>query len=219
MVRETSSARTTGPSGRLPRRRPNAAVTPEGDVRDRILRSAADCFKRYGVRRARMEDIAVGAGMVRPTLYRYFPTKEALLLEVMTRQARLTNEHRLGRLRLEGPFATLLVDAVMAGFEMTRRDKYIQALFADDVVDITARLIEEPTFLDADAEFWDTIFDYGRAQGELRPDVTNRDLLRGITYVQFFMSSNKVFFPGAAQARWFLQTFVLEGLLARDASN
>jgi hypothetical protein len=129
---------------------------------------------------------------------------------------RVTNEQRLARFPLEGPLGKLLLDAFMAGFEATRRDKYIQAVFAEDVLLVTARLFEEPAFLDAGAEFWEPILDYGRARGELRPDLSNREAIRGIMYLQFFISSNKEFFPGAAQARWFAETFLVGALLHRN---
>ena len=219
MPRESVVAKANGAPGRLPRPRRGQAPAAESDVRERILRSAAECFKRYGVRRARMEDIAVGAGMVRPTLYRYYSSKEALLLDVMVRQVRLTNEQRLGRFPLEGPFGKLMLDAFMAGFEATRRDKYIQSLFAQDVLLVTAGLVKEPAFVDASAEFWEPILDYGRARGELRPDLSTREAVRGIMYLQFFLTTNKEFFPGQAQAREFAETFLVGGLLHRNGAR
>jgi AcrR family transcriptional regulator len=41
-----------------------------------ILRSAFDCFARYGLRRTSMADIAAGAGMSRPALYLHYAGKE-----------------------------------------------------------------------------------------------------------------------------------------------
>lgn len=219
MPRESVGAKANGAPGRLPRPRRDQAPAPESDVRERILGSAAECFKRYGVRRARMEDIALGAGMVRPTLYRYYSSKEALLLDVMVWKVRATNEERHRRFPLEGPFGKLVLDAFLAGFEATRRDKYIQALFAEDVLFVTARLFEEPAFLDAAAEFWEPLLDYGRARGEFRPDLSTREAVRGIMYLQFFVSGNKEFFPGPDRAREFAQTFLVGGLLQHSGAR
>ena len=65
-------------------------------------------------------------------------------------------------------------------------------------------------------KFWEPILDYGRTHSEVRPDVSNREAIRGIMYLQFFMTSNKEFFPGPAQARWCAETILVGGLLHRN---
>jgi len=47
---------------------------------DRILDAAALALTRRGADKLTMSDVSVAAGVSRPTLYRYFPTKAALLL-------------------------------------------------------------------------------------------------------------------------------------------
>ena len=44
-----------------------------------IVEAAMRCFDTWGVERTRMGDIATEADVARPTLYRYFPNKEALV--------------------------------------------------------------------------------------------------------------------------------------------
>lgn len=51
--------------------------------RERILRYAVSQFRRKGVKGARMDDMAVGLGMSKRTLYEMFGNKENLLLESM----------------------------------------------------------------------------------------------------------------------------------------
>lgn len=50
---------------------------------DRIVRSALAAFCRKGFHEATMEDIALGAGVGKGTLYLYFPGKQALLEAVL----------------------------------------------------------------------------------------------------------------------------------------
>ncbi len=52
---------------------------------DRILDAAREVFETYGVRRANVDDIARRAGLSRSTLYRRYPSKEALLEAVLLR--------------------------------------------------------------------------------------------------------------------------------------
>jgi len=39
--------------------------------------AAEACFDKYGIAKTTMDDIAKEAGVSRPTLYRWFPTREA----------------------------------------------------------------------------------------------------------------------------------------------
>ena len=51
-----------------------------------ILDAAERVFTQYGARRANVEDVAKAAGISRSTLYRAYPTKEALLKAVLDRE-------------------------------------------------------------------------------------------------------------------------------------
>jgi TetR/AcrR family transcriptional regulator len=54
-----------------------------------ILDTARTIFETYGVRRANIEDVAARAGVSRSTIYRRFPTKDALFEQVVRREAEL----------------------------------------------------------------------------------------------------------------------------------
>ena len=49
------------------------------DRRARILDAAASCFARAGFHRSTMQDVAGEAGMSAANLYRYFPSKDAIV--------------------------------------------------------------------------------------------------------------------------------------------
>jgi AcrR family transcriptional regulator len=51
-----------------------------------ILDAAERVFTQYGARRANVEDVAKAAGVSRSTLYRAYPTKDALLRAVLDRE-------------------------------------------------------------------------------------------------------------------------------------
>ena len=56
-------------------------ITTPGDTstRQRILTATAEVIGRNGKRKLSLSDVAVQAGVSRPTLYRWFPSKEELL--------------------------------------------------------------------------------------------------------------------------------------------
>lgn len=60
------------------------SVTP---VRDRILDGAIDAAIDHGIARLSVGDVARRAGLSRQTLYKYFPSKHALVAEAVLRDA------------------------------------------------------------------------------------------------------------------------------------
>jgi len=52
----------------------------------RILDAAAELVARHGIRRVSMDDVARLAGCARPTIYKHYPTKDALLGAVFLRE-------------------------------------------------------------------------------------------------------------------------------------
>src|SRR5947208_6004685 len=64
-----------------------AAMTSTGaDTRARILDGAFECISDIGLVRTKMEDVARAAGVSRQTVYRYFPSKDHLILALVLRE-------------------------------------------------------------------------------------------------------------------------------------
>lgn len=58
--------------------------SPETETRDRILKSALRLFAKLGYDGTTTRDLAEAAGIAEGTLFRYFSTKKAILIEVAT---------------------------------------------------------------------------------------------------------------------------------------
>src|ERR1051325_2409346 len=57
----------------------------QSDRRDEILEAAERCFVRSGFHQTSMQEICAEAGMSAGNLYRYFPSKEALIAGIAER--------------------------------------------------------------------------------------------------------------------------------------
>src|SRR5215210_5066702 len=55
------------------------------DRRDEILDAAQSCFVRTGFHQTSMQEICAAAGMSAGNLYRYFPSKEAIIAGIAER--------------------------------------------------------------------------------------------------------------------------------------
>ena len=61
-----------------------ARTRPE--TAERILEAAFDCIGDIGLSRMTMEDVARRAGCTRQTVYRYFPSKDHLVMALVVRE-------------------------------------------------------------------------------------------------------------------------------------
>ena len=93
--------------------------------RERILDSAREVFAECGVE-AQIDDVARRAGVGVGTVYRHFPTKEALLGELVRQKFRIFTANAHGALEREGePFA-VFADLLRRNAEVCARDAAIQ---------------------------------------------------------------------------------------------
>lgn len=68
---------------------PAAAEIPSNEsVRERILRTARDLFYREGVRAVGVDTVVAQSGVAKTSLYRWFPSKDALIAAVLEEEAR-----------------------------------------------------------------------------------------------------------------------------------
>lgn len=92
IVRSTSthrSPRSPAPTGRTvaaTRRSASAAADPAPDVRERILETASTLFYQRGVRAVGVDLVVKEAAVAKTSLYRYFPTKDDLIVAFLERE-------------------------------------------------------------------------------------------------------------------------------------
>lgn len=138
--------------------------------RDRILDAALHAVRRDGLN-VPMASIAAAAGVGVGTLYRHYPTREALLEALTERSFRLVVEHARRAAEHEGP----AVDALTGFLEDTirRRGDFLLPLHGGPAVADpgTAGLQSEIRAL------LEQVLRRGRADGSVRADVTPVDVI------------------------------------------
>ncbi len=142
------------------------------------MAAARTCFTRWGVARTRTDDIAELVGIARPDLYRYFPNKQALVRTVLHDESRQINDARCARIPIKGPPGALISRSMIDGLRMALEDEHIMALMAHENVGGAASVLADDEHDTVRMEFWQPILDHGRRRGEIRSDLTNRQVVR-----------------------------------------
>jgi AcrR family transcriptional regulator len=179
------SADVTSRSRRAPTRKASAgARKPRADAqrnRDNLLEAAKAAFAEAGPE-ASLDEIARRAGVGIGTLYRHFPTRDAVVEAVYRREVQQLAEAAPRLVETMGPAAALrawmrlFIDYIAAKRVIAPALKSLvgggSALYADS----SARINEAMALL----------VERARASGDIRPDADSADLLRaliGFAYV------------------------------------
>lgn len=138
--------------------------------RERILEAARVAFQEAGVH-AQMDDVARRAGVGVGTLYRHFPTKEALVGELVGDKFRLLLEEARAALEVEDPWEAF-AGALRRNAEHMAADAVVQDALMRSEIDWT--YAEGPR-----AELQSTfavVVERAKAAGVIRSDFTIQDV-------------------------------------------
>lgn len=201
----------------MARRRAVGVLSVDANVaRGQILDAAEAAFLRYGVPKSTMDDIAKEAGVSRPTLYRYFRDRDALvtaLIEVRSR--RLFDETREFLRRYE-TVADQLVEGLVHLVDRGRKDPLIRLIVGPEHLGWGAALAGSSGLAaELTHEMWAPVLDAARERGEIRPGATNREITDWIVLVELILVGRMDF--GAASEpdhRRLLTRLLLPGIVA-----
>jgi AcrR family transcriptional regulator len=178
--------------------------------RERVLTAAREVFAEHG-REAQMDDVARRAAVGVGTVYRHFPTKEALI-DALVAEAfeRLLVVAKEQAQRDDDPWDAL-VTTLWAGAEILAGDRAVSAIMSE---------VYGPVNVDLDLQLQMTetttiLVDRARAAGVLRPDVILDDI--PMVMCGIGMATCK---PHNVPDAWRRHlTIVLDGLRATNASG
>lgn len=93
--------------------------------RARVLEAAREAFAVTGID-TQMDDVAARAGLGVGTVYRHFPTKEALMAEMVRQKFALIAEHAREGLEQSGEPFDVFADVLYRNCEATAKDAAVQ---------------------------------------------------------------------------------------------
>src|SRR2546430_13062034 len=108
------------------------AAPPAAATRVRILDSAFECVRDVGLGRTTMEDVARAAGVSRQTVYRYFPSKDHLILALVLREEEKFIEGTRAAFHSEDDLEAAFVRAITFCLEYAREHPLLDRLLATD---------------------------------------------------------------------------------------
>jgi len=158
----------------------------DADVENRIIDATVKCFHRYGIHKTSMDDIANAAKVARPTIYRYFPSRHHLAVEVLVREVRDHVRVTAPVLQEEKYPPKAMIDAIVLAVSTSRDHPYTGIITSDAGSELLARVPgSDRALLDAMGEMWLQYLGIWRQQGYIRASVRDDDLLLWITFYMY----------------------------------
>ena len=186
------------------------------DAARRILDAAGRCIVKRGNTQIRMSDVAGEADVVRSTVYRYFPTRDDLLLGLVLRRVDAALGRIVRDLRHPDDPARCIPCMVLQPAESVDGDLLNEALFASESTALTTALaLGSEELVDVVVGHYDALFARWQADGSMYPDLDRREVARWIhTAVLHLLTPSWRHRPRAAKRR-FVAQFVVRALLPR----
>ncbi|MCW0182258.1 MAG: TetR/AcrR family transcriptional regulator [Zavarzinia sp.] len=86
---------------------------PSNETRQRVLEAAIACVKQWGIEKTSLLDIARQAGVTRPTVYRYFTSREDVLSAALLQSAAAMAQRLIAHIEGEADPAERFVRAIL----------------------------------------------------------------------------------------------------------
>ncbi len=113
-------------------------------ARQRLIEAADACISRFGLAKTTVEDVATEAKVSRATIYRYFPNRDELVIEVLLSSLSRSMERSLGDF-FEGAdtpadFGRALVQSAAYLLDVIRHDRQLETLLDHESGGISATI-------------------------------------------------------------------------------
>jgi TetR/AcrR family transcriptional regulator len=184
------------------------------DARDRILAAAERCIERRGDTQIRMAEVADDAGLVRSTVYRYFPTRDDLLLGLVLMRIDAALARLVCSLRRPDDPRRCIPRMVLVPVDSVDGDPLNEALFASESTALAGALeLGSERIVDVLIAHYEPLFATWQADGEMYADLDRREVARWIHAAALFLLSPPWRHRSHAAKRRFVDQFVVRALV------
>jgi AcrR family transcriptional regulator len=145
--------------------------TTAGETKARILDAARRCLLRTGAERLTMADVARSASYSRPTVYKYFPDRKALMRAVMEEGTAACNRDVVVGMAKVESLPEKLISAVEVYWEWQTAARRTGFMTEEDFALVRGDVLGMEGALDGLEQIIETAVVHAQQRGEIRTDV------------------------------------------------
>jgi AcrR family transcriptional regulator len=184
-------------------------------VAQAIMRAAVECFERFGVRRATMDDIAATAKVARKTVYNYFQNKSELTVAVLEAEAQTVFAEAAQEVDFTLPPDEMIAMAQVRLLEHARKTPFAAIFLGPETL---ASLLDtashQQRLIAVVQAYWTPVLDTLAGQGLLRADASREQIIQWINSIHLMCLSRPEILGGDLEHnREMLRLFLAPAIL------
>jgi AcrR family transcriptional regulator len=162
----------------------------EHEARRRLLEATSRCIVRRGNAQIRMAEVADEAGVARSTVYRYFRTRDDLILDLLLSRMDSALEAVVRSLDHPDDAASSLPELILGPISLVDGNPLNEALFSESSSGLVTSLeLGSEPLLDASVRHFGPLLNRWRENGGLYPELDVRETLRWMNAVALILLS------------------------------
>jgi AcrR family transcriptional regulator len=190
------------------------ALLDDGEARHRLLESASRCIVRRGNTQIRMAEVAEEAGVVRSTVYRYFPSRDDLLLALLLQRIDDALANHVGALQQPDDATASIQQLVLAPVQSVVGDPLNEALMSGESTALTTALeIGSEQIVDVILRHYGPLFEHWQRDGQLHADLDPRETARWLHTTALFLVAPAWRHRPTDAKRRFVEQYLLRALV------
>ena len=191
------------------------ALLDDDEARRLLLEAAARCITRRGNSQIRMAEVADEAGVVRSTVYRYFATRDELLLGLLLLRTDVAMAEFVRGLGQPHDAAQTIPDLILGPISRVDGNPLNEALFATESTAVTSAVQAgaEPV-VDVLMRHFGPLLQNWQDDGQLQPDLDLRITVHWMNFMSHFLLAPPWRHQSSAAKRRFVEQYVVRALLA-----
>jgi AcrR family transcriptional regulator len=192
-----------------------SALLDDEEARRRLVAAAMRCIVRRGTGRISMDEVADEAGVSRATVYRYYRTREDLVLGIMLSRLDEGMTHVIRSLEDPDSASRSIPELILVSNSLTEGGTVNAALFSPDSRSLATSVeMSAPPIVEGVYRHIAPLLRRWQADGQLAADLDLWMTARWLHLISVtFMSSPWLEMP-VAEKRAFLDRYVVRALLA-----
>jgi TetR/AcrR family transcriptional regulator len=198
----------------------DSALLDDEEARRRLLDAARRCIVRRGSARIRMAEVAQEAGVARSTVYRYFQSREDLIIGMFLSQIDAALDKVVAQLEDPGDAARCIPELVLRPNSFIEGSPVNEALFSPESRDMVVALeLGSEPLINASYRHFGPLLERWQAAGQVHRDLDLRDTVRWIGVVTLTMLAAPWRDRSDAGKREFLDRYLVRALVVPGSGS
>ena len=191
-----------------------SALVDDDEARRRLVAASIRCIVRRGSAAIRVEEVASEAGVSRSTVYRYFASRDELILGVLLSRIESGMDRLVRSLARPGDAEQSIEDLIIGAIGMVAGDEVNEGLYSEaSRPTVTLLELTSPVIVDGIYRHIGPLLERWRDEGQLRLGLDLYETARWLNAVAVILLTPPWSDRSPGNQRKFLQQYVVPSLI------